>query len=61
MALIDWLSQQVNSTTSEYHFVMEATGVYHEKCADWVFNTGSKVSVYNSPNYMIFTLPLSMI
>jgi len=47
ITLIDWLSQQLNSTTSEYHFVMEATGVYHEKCADWLFNTGSKVSVVN--------------
>ncbi len=26
---------------------MEATGVYHERCADWLFNTGSKVSVVN--------------
>jgi transposase len=26
---------------------MEATGVYHERCADWLFNVGSKVSVVN--------------
>jgi transposase len=26
---------------------MEATGVYHERCAEWLFNTGSKVSVVN--------------
>jgi hypothetical protein len=46
-ALIDWLSKHIKSTVSEYHFVMEATGVYHEKCADWLFNAGSKVSVVN--------------
>ena len=47
IALIDWLSKHIKSTAPEYHFVMEATGVYHEKCAEWLFNTGSKVSVVN--------------
>jgi len=47
VALIDWLSKHINSTDSECHFVMEATGVYHERCADWLFNAGSKVSVIN--------------
>ncbi len=46
-ALIDWLSKHMKSAISEYNFVMEATGVYHEKCADWLFNAGSKVSVVN--------------
>ncbi len=47
IALIDWLSKHMKSTVPEYHFVMEATGVYHERCADWLFNSGSKVSVVN--------------
>ena len=47
IALIDWLSKHIKSTAQEYHFVMEATGVYHERCAEWLFNTGSKVSVVN--------------
>ena len=47
IALIGWLSKQVNLTVPEYHFVMEATGVYHEKCASWLFTSGSKVSVVN--------------
>ena len=38
IALIDWLSKPINSTVSDYHFVMEATGVYHEKCANWFVN-----------------------
>ncbi len=47
IALIDWLFKHINSTVSEYRFVMEATGVYHEKCADYLFNVGSKVSIVN--------------
>ncbi len=47
IALIDWLSKHIKSTVPEYHFVMEATGVYHERCADWLFNSSSKVSVVN--------------
>jgi len=47
VALLDWLSKHIESTVSEYHFVMEATGVYHEKCADYLFNMGAKVSVVN--------------
>jgi len=47
IALIDWLSKHVQSTVSDYHFVMEATGVYHEKLADWLFNKGAKVSIVN--------------
>jgi len=47
IALIDWLSKHIKSTVPEYHFVMEATGVYHERCAEWLFNTDSKVSVVN--------------
>ena len=43
----NWLLKHINSTDSECHFVMEAIGVYHEKCADWLFNTGLKVSVVN--------------
>jgi hypothetical protein len=35
IALIDWLSKHIKSTAPEYHFVMEATGVYHERCAEW--------------------------
>lgn len=27
--------------------VMEATGVYHEKCAYWLFDSGARVSVVN--------------
>lgn len=47
IALIDWLSKHIKLAVSEHHFVMEATGVYHERCVDWLFSVGSKVSVVN--------------
>ena len=47
IVLIDWLSKHITPADSKYHFVMEATGVYHEKCADWLFNKDFKVSVVN--------------
>lgn len=47
VALIEWLAKHTRSSTSDYHFVMEATGVYHEKCANWLFHSGAKVSVVN--------------
>ncbi len=47
ITLMGWLSKHIKSADSKYHFVMEATGVYHEKCANWLFNTGAKVSVVN--------------
>jgi len=47
IALIDWLSKHVKTTVSDYHCVMEATGVYHEQLADCLFNMGAKVSIVN--------------
>jgi len=47
VTLIAWLAKHTKSTVSEYHFFMEATGVYHEKCAYWLFDSGAKVSVVN--------------
>lgn len=47
VALIEWLTKHTSLSILECHFVMEATGVYHEKCADWLFHSGAKVSVVN--------------
>ena len=47
IALIKWLNQHIKSPVSSYHFIMEATGVYHERCAYWLFNIAGKVSVIN--------------
>ena len=47
VTLIDWLAKHTKSSISAYHFIMEATGVYHEKCAYWLFDSGARVSVVN--------------
>jgi len=47
VTLIEWVTKHTKSSVSEYHFHMEATGVYHEQCAYWLFDLGAKVSVVN--------------
>ena len=42
VTLIDWLAKRTKSSISSYHFIMEATGVYHEKCTYWLFDSGAR-------------------
>jgi len=60
IVLIDWLSKHIKLTVPEYHFVMEATGVYHERCAEWLFNTGLKVSVVNPAHIKYYVQSLGV-
>jgi transposase len=46
-ALLDWATKQSGSPASELHFVMEATGVYHEALAYTLHEAGARVSVIN--------------
>lgn len=46
-ALLDWATKQTGSPISELHFVMEATGVYHEALAYTLHESGAQVSVIN--------------
>ncbi len=46
-ALLDWSVKQTGGDVSELHFVMEATGVYHEALAYALHEAGAKVSVVN--------------
>jgi len=46
-ALVDWMVAQTGETTAQLHFVMEATGIYHEALAYALHAEGSKVSVVN--------------
>lgn len=46
-ALLEWAKQQTDSTRAEIHFVMEATGVYHEALAYALHDAGAKVSIVN--------------
>lgn len=46
-ALRDWLSANTKQVLTECHCVMEATGIYHEPLALWLFDEGVQVSVCN--------------
>lgn len=50
-ALISWAIKQTQVPLESIHFVMEATGVYHESLAYALFQAGAKVSVVN-PAYI---------
>jgi len=45
--LIDWAIKQCNDSIESIHFVMEATGIYHEAVAYALHQAGAKVSVVN--------------
>lgn len=46
-ALIDWAMKQTGEVITGLHFVMEATGVYHEALAYALHDAGARVSVVN--------------
>jgi transposase len=46
-ALLDWSLKNTGLAVSELHFVMEATGVYHEQLAIFLYEKGAKVSIAN--------------
>lgn len=45
--LLDWACRHAKCQPSELHFVMEATGVYHEEMAEFLHAAGCTVSVVN--------------
>ena len=45
--LFDWALKNTHLAVEQLHFVMEATGIYHEQLAMFLFNKGAKVSVVN--------------
>jgi len=46
-ALLDWAQKQTSEGRETLHFIMEATGVYHEALATQMYRAGAKVSVVN--------------
>jgi transposase len=46
-ALLDWAMKQTGEDIGGLHFVMEATGVYHEALAYALHDAGAQVSVIN--------------
>jgi transposase len=45
--LLDWSLKNTGLAIAELHFVMEATGIYHEQLATFLYEAGAKVSVVN--------------
>jgi transposase len=45
--LLDWTLKNTGLAIVELHFVMEATGIYHEQLATFLYEAGAKVSVVN--------------
>lgn len=46
-ALLEWACRHGKCKAPELHFIMEATGVYHEALAEFLVEAGSMVSVVN--------------
>lgn len=47
LLLMDWAIKQIKGPIESIHFVMEATGIYHEALAYALYKAGAKVSVVN--------------
>jgi transposase len=45
--LVEWSLKNTGLTIEQLHFVMEATGIYHQRLATYLFDAGAKVSVVN--------------
>lgn len=45
--LILWAKTHTQNEAQQLHFVMEATGVYHENLAIWLHDNGANVSIIN--------------
>lgn len=45
--LLDWACRHGKCKPEDLHFVLEATGVYHESLADFLAEAGCKVSITN--------------
>jgi transposase len=46
-ALLTWACRQTHAGVEELHFILEATGVYHEAAAEALYGAGARVSVVN--------------
>jgi len=59
-ALQEWLSANTKQPITECHCVMEATGIYHEPLALWLFEAGAQVSVCNPAHVKSFSKGLGV-
>lgn len=59
IALQEWLQFQTKESITQCHCVMEATGIYHEPLALWLFEAGAHVSVCNPAHVKNFSKGLA--
>ena len=59
-ALLDWAMRQTGEAPAGLHFVMEATGVYHEALAYALHDAGAQVSVVNPARVRDFARSLGV-
>ncbi len=55
---VNWALKQTQASIESIHFVMEATGIYHEALAYALFKAGAKVSVVNPAQIKHYTKSL---
>ena len=58
--LLDWALKNTGLAIEEHHFVMEATGIYHEQLATFLYEAGANVSVVNPAQVKFYAQSLGM-
>ena len=58
--LIEWSLKNTGLEIEQLHFVMEATGIYHEQLATSLYDAGAKVSVVNPAQVKLYAQGLGV-
>ena len=58
--LLDWALKNTGLEVALLHFVMEATGIYHEQLATFLYKAGAKVSVVNPAQVKFYAQSLGV-
>jgi transposase len=58
--LIEWSLKNTGLEIEQLHFVMEATGIYHEQLATSLYDAGAKVSVVNPAQVRLYAQGLGV-
>jgi transposase len=58
--LVEWSLKNTGLSTGDLHFVMEATGVYHEHLAAYLYGQAAKVSVANPAQVKFYAQSLGV-
>ena len=58
--LLDWALKNTGLAIEAHHFVMEATGIYHEQLATFLYEAGANVSVVNPAQVKFYAQSLGV-